>query len=136
MNIDFDTINEIFRHAQQPTLMEHEVYAVLQAMGIDTPRYLFVPSGHTLSEEDIAGFPDSGLVVKVVSPLILHKSDVGGIRFVPTASEAVNEALGVMGREIPGRYLKWITERSSEGRTPSLEAIRSSLLGFLVLERV
>jgi acyl-CoA synthetase (NDP forming) len=136
MSIDFDTISEIFRHAQQPTLLEHDVYAVLQAMGINTPRYLFVPSGHTLSEEDIAGFPDSGLVVKVVSPLIQHKSDVGGIRFVSAAEEAVNEALGAMRREIPGRYLKWITERSSPGQAPTLEAIQSSLLGFLVLEKV
>jgi hypothetical protein len=35
MNIDFPAIENLFRQAEHETLLEHEVYAVLAALGID-----------------------------------------------------------------------------------------------------
>ncbi len=58
-------------------LLEHEAMAWLAANGIPVPEYRFAPT----VEEAIAGCHEIGypVVIKVVSPEILHKSDVGGV---------------------------------------------------------
>ena len=121
MRIDFDTITEIFRHACRPWLLEHEVYTMLQAMGIGIPQFLFLPPGRTVAPEDLSRFPGESLVLKVVSPLIQHKSEVGGVRFVAKQADAVNEALESMGRTIPDAYPGSIKEGHSPPERPSLQ---------------
>ncbi len=85
------------------TLLEHEGYSVLRAAGIDAPRHVFLPVGN--SELDLSSLEEcESCVVKVVSPDILHKSDIGGLRFctgdaeelrrsVDATHEAVRQAL-------------------------------------------
>lgn len=58
-------------------LLEPEAYAVLSENGISVPDYSFVKSkSEAMTEADKLGYP---LVMKVVSPQIIHKSDVGGV---------------------------------------------------------
>ena len=75
------------REAGRSALLEHEVYGVLAAAGLDVPRYAFWPG------EPGARLPDGvrklvdeapgDFVLKIVSPEILHKTDVGGRRGRP-----------------------------------------------------
>ena len=85
---DFSKIDALLGAAYaegRDTLAESEVYQVLDAIGIARPRSVFVP----VNEID-AGAPNLDLselatemvVVKVMSPDVLHKTDVGGIAFV------------------------------------------------------
>jgi acyl-CoA synthetase (NDP forming) len=65
------------------SLLEHEVYAVLAALGFAVPRHAFwagepgaaLPAGVRALLPDCAG----GCVVKIVSPGLLHKSEAGGV---------------------------------------------------------
>lgn len=103
-------------------LLEHEVYALLAAVGLPVPRHLFVPAGSAVSPAALASLGDGagGVVVKVVSPAVLHKSDVGGVAFC-AAEPAVVEATCA-------RVLAEVAARAP--------AVAGTLRGCLVVERV
>jgi acyl-CoA synthetase (NDP forming) len=86
-------------------LLEHEVYALLDAVGLPVPRHLFVPAGGVVDADAlrafVAGAP--GLVVKVVSPQVLHKSDVGGVAFCAAEPEAALAACAGVLSEVAAR---------------------------------
>ena len=67
-------------------LFEHELLAVFEQLGCPVPWYRFLPI-ESLDEPAISrrllGQPG---VLKVVSPAILHKTDVGGVRFIDNVS--------------------------------------------------
>ncbi|MBU1339675.1 MAG: acetate--CoA ligase family protein, partial [Acidobacteria bacterium] len=81
MEIDRKRIEAIFRVAGGGRLLEHQVYGLLEAMEIPTPRFFFIPRGEAVTKEDLTSIPSEQVVIKVVSPVIIHKSDVGGVRF-------------------------------------------------------
>lgn len=136
MDIDFAAIEAVFRKAEYDTLLEHEMYAVLQAMGVQTPRHLFLPAEGRVSDKDLSDFPGRRLVLKVVSPGILHKSDVGGVRFVTNDPEAANLTIAAMQQEVPVRYLTWVQQKSAEANTETDLSARPEILGTLILEAV
>jgi len=85
---DFSKIDVLLGAASsegRDTLTESDVYQVLDAIGIARPRSIFVPAN-----EIDTGTPNLNLsqlatdmvVVKVMSPDVLHKTDIGGIAFV------------------------------------------------------
>ena len=58
-------------------LSEAEGYEILQKIGVPIPRYALATNiTEAISAADKTGFP---LVLKVVSPQIIHKSDAGGV---------------------------------------------------------
>lgn len=84
------------RRAGRQVLLEPEGYALLDAAGIRTPRHLFIRTSVEAAHVDTSSFTGSRLVVKVVSPEILHKSDVGGIAIVPNRPGEVRDAVRKM----------------------------------------
>lgn len=99
-------------------LLEHEGYALLEEIGIATPRHFFVTHAEEVTEADLESLSSGQVVLKVVSPDVLHKSDVGGVRFVPNELAPVRAAV----RDI----LATVAER----------AVGADLRGVLVLEKV
>jgi len=90
-------------------LLEHEVYALLASAGIAVPRHRLIGSP---SEADAAlcdSLEAGDAVVKVVSPDLLHKSDVGGVvvcRNEPAAvGDGVAAVLAAARRAAPGARL-------------------------------
>jgi len=139
--MDFKKIDRVFDGAAQdnrPFLFEHEVYALLAAAGIKTPQWRFIPAGRRVTRKDLAGFSLGGLVLKVVSPLVQHKTDVGGVAFVAGNATAVNTAIDKILRDLPGRFLAWSKtqnpQASSEAAIPA--DIRKSIRGVLLCEKV
>ncbi|NIQ39249.1 MAG: acetyl-CoA synthetase, partial [Proteobacteria bacterium] len=58
-------------------LLEFEALGLLEAYGISVPRHAFVRTeAEALSAAKHLGWP---LVMKVVSPDILHKTEIGGV---------------------------------------------------------
>lgn len=88
-----DCIAEVLRSAREDgrvQLFEHEVYKIIDIAGaIAPPRHLFVPRGGDLTAEPLAAFPGDRVVLKIVSPEIIHKSDSRGVVVVPNEYQRV-----------------------------------------------
>ncbi len=134
-------IDRIFTAAEKEGrnfLLEPEVYEVLRLSGIRPPKTLFVPAGGKVTRRGLEALGSGEVVVKVVSPLIIHKSDVGGVAFVPARAVEVNRVCDHMSRDVPMRYIEWTRQaHGGSGRTAAaLREVRASIRGFLVSEKV
>ena len=108
------------RAAGRDALLEHEVYALARLAGLEIPRHHFwegPPGALPEAARDLAAASPAGVVVKIVSPQILHKSEAGGVAF----AAADPEALLAAGRRV------W---EETGRREPS--AVR---LGLLLVEK-
>lgn len=74
-------------------LLEHEVYALLASQGIAVPAHRVVAGPDQVDRELCQALAAEQLVVKVVSPEILHKSDVGGVAFCANTPAALQETV-------------------------------------------
>jgi indolepyruvate ferredoxin oxidoreductase beta subunit len=75
-------------------LFEHEVYTLVQLVGaISPPHHLFLSTEELISEEALAQFPGDDVVLKIVSPDIVHKTEANGIVFVRKDYETVRNEL-------------------------------------------
>ncbi len=85
-------------------LYEHEAYALLAEAGLAVPQSVFVPAGGPLPRPgSIEAIPGDRVVVKVVCPEILHKTEAGGVAVIEKSPRAVGEALGSMTRTLRQR---------------------------------
>jgi acyl-CoA synthetase (NDP forming) len=139
--MNMSAITGIFENAEEEErsfLLEHEVYAVLELAGLAVPRHFFVPKGQPVRKADLSALGSAAVVLKVVSPLILHKSDAGGVRFVRAEARAVSAACAEMLAGVPGRFLEWSKkiDRAGGRERPSRKAVADSLHGVLVCEKV
>ena len=89
-------IKDIFQRAHsqgRSSLFEHEVYRLLGAAGIaGAPKHQLLTGGTEATNELVASFPGSRVVVKIVAAGIAHKSDVGGVAVVAKEPAAVRGA--------------------------------------------
>ena len=77
----------------RPALLEHEVYAVLAAAGIAVPGHRLVASPGQVDASLCASLGAEEAVVKIVSPDLPHKSDVGGVVACRNEPSAVRGAV-------------------------------------------
>ena len=130
MNTGIGAISPIIEAAAgegREVLLEHEVYGVLGALGIATPRFHFLSIGEALNEaahQQLRELSDR-LVLKVVSEKIAHKSDVGGVCEISSDPACVAAAIE--------RMLGEVSRRFCEGLGGQGEA---SIRGILAVEKV
>jgi acyl-CoA synthetase (NDP forming) len=74
------------------TLLEPELYEALAEGGLSVPRFTTAAPDRGL-EAPFEPIPSAQVVLKVVSPLIAHKSDLGGVAVVPNSAEAINQGI-------------------------------------------
>ncbi len=74
-------------------LLEHEVYAVVASAGIAVPRHRLVVTAEAVDDALVAALGSEEAVVKVASPDLLHKSDVGGVAMCRNEPAALREAV-------------------------------------------
>ncbi|MGD2216443.1 MAG: acetate--CoA ligase family protein [Gemmatimonadales bacterium] len=89
-------IVEAAREDGRDVLLESEGLQVLAASGIATPEYAVIAGADDLPSLELAAFPGERVILKVLSPEILHKTDVGGVRVVPRDREALDAAVRAM----------------------------------------
>ncbi len=102
------TIADILDRARRQgrrALLEPEGYALVGALGVDTPRHLFVECADELEAGDLARLGGGPVVLKVVSPDLLHKTEVGGVAVVEHHPAAVREAARAMAARLAGRRI-------------------------------
>jgi acyl-CoA synthetase (NDP forming) len=138
MKPDSSQLNKIFQKAEADNrnfLLESEVYSLLQALGMKTPRSFFIKKGEKASATKLSSLRSKEVVLKIVSASIVHKSDVGGVVFVENKTAVVNEAIKRMLADVPRRFaagIKSMARREESSRQKVEEDIR----GVLALEKV
>ena len=111
-------------------LLEHEAYGLLKKVGLPVPRFALCKTAAEAEAFVEAEFPDKAeraaarFVVKIVSPDILHKSDVGGVE-VNIAPEG-----GAIGAAVERMMGKFTSMKVGEDQHPC------DVRGILVTEMV
>ncbi|EMS81032.1 acetate--CoA ligase family protein [Desulfotignum phosphitoxidans] len=105
LRIDFDAITELFTEAEQQgrnVLFEYETYRMLADSGAETPpSFNFIVKGSQPSNEVIDAMPGDKVVLKIVSPGIIHKTEADGVRIVEKKPEKIRSAIRRMMYEVP-----------------------------------
>lgn len=129
--IDFKAITALFQHAHAESrnfLYEYEVYTLLARSGAETPpRANLLVRGARVSDEELVALPGDKAVLKIVSPTIVHKTEVGGVRIVAKTPESVRSAQRRMLYEVPENYAAWI-ERNPDAAPPSYRGLSGQAL--------
>ena len=90
-------------------LVETEGIEILEAMGIPVPAHVFVRGSAEVASANLERLTGERVVIKVISPQILHKSDVGGVAVVPREARAVTEAVREMEARLGARDVTGFT---------------------------
>ncbi|OBQ56881.1 acetate--CoA ligase family protein [Halodesulfovibrio spirochaetisodalis] len=110
--IDFDKITQLFTAADTENrdfLYEYEVYNLLANSGAETPPIAnLLPRGARFSDEELMSIPGEKAVLKIVSPTIIHKTEVGGVRIVEKQPSKIRSAVRGMQYEVPENYAAYI----------------------------
>lgn len=91
----FERIDRILDRAREEGrtfLYEFEVYQILLCLGLNAPSLVYVPELEAFDPDSLAFIRTDEVVVKVVSPHIAHKSDVGGVVLTKKDVESVIRA--------------------------------------------
>ncbi len=106
--VNYEKISEIFKTASNEerfNLYEYEVYHLLELSGSETvPKSFFIPKSVKAAKEELMALPGEKTVLKIVSPTIMHKTEVGGVRILEKSPEKILSAMRRMYSEIPERY--------------------------------
>ena len=109
---------EEYRDSGRTWLLEPEACALLADAGMTVPRSCFVRSAAELDAQALADLGAPRVVVKVVSPDILHKSDVGGVETTDASLESVRNCIEAMSAEV------------------ARQAPEASIAGYFIVEKV
>lgn len=114
-------------------LFEHEVYAILTAMGLAVPIHRFVDRGQGITRKLLDAIPGDRIVVKAVADGVSHKSDLNGVRITGrdpgqarAAFESINSRFAAQGIELRGVLLVQFMEYSMELGNEVLLGFRES----------
>ena len=95
--MDEKRILEVVAKAQaegRDALTEVEGLSLLAAMGVPAPSHHFVKGSADV--DGLASLPGAKAVVKVISPAILHKTEMGGVAILQNDKAAIKAALADM----------------------------------------
>lgn len=111
-SIDYDSITRMLEDAHnngRNFLYEYEVYTLLSRSGAETPPQVnFIPRGSRPSDEMLNALPGEKAVLKIVSPYIIHKTEVGGVNIVKKSANSIRSAVRRMFYEVPENYAAYI----------------------------
>jgi indolepyruvate ferredoxin oxidoreductase beta subunit len=114
--------NLIKAHADgRRQLYEHEVYNLVRIVGaIEPPRHVFIPRGERISDAAVDSLPGEQVVLKLVSPEVVHKTEAKAVVFVPRERGAVESAVERMcgqhaGKNIAGVLMVEFVEGVTSG---------------------
>lgn len=95
-------------------LYEYEVYELLRNLGAETiPKVITLLKGTRLSDEEITSLPGESVVMKILSPTIVHKSELGGVKKIEKSPEKIRAASRKMITECAENYASWLEKNAA-----------------------
>ena len=85
-------------YREEGVLLESEGMALLEAIGIAVPRRIEVPDSASAAELEDPPLAGDRVVIKVVAPKVLHKTEARGVSIVPNCLSAIVGELQAMER--------------------------------------
>ncbi|MBM4372139.1 MAG: acetate--CoA ligase family protein, partial [Deltaproteobacteria bacterium] len=123
-----DVARELIRLARaegRDVLLEAEVYQVLDAGGLRVPAVLCIQPGERVAASRLRHLPGDEVFLKIASPAITHKTEVGGVIRCPRDPDAIAarsremlETVRARGGDRLAATVAWVqvTERIQGGR--------------------
>nr|WP_321255385.1 acetate--CoA ligase family protein [uncultured Pseudodesulfovibrio sp.] len=115
--VNYDAINALFEkaHAEgRDSLFEFEVYDLLKESGAETPPgCMLLERGARPDDAILSSMTGDKVVLKIVSPTIVHKTEVGGVRVVENSPDAIRSAWRRMLYEVPENYATFLERQPS-----------------------
>lgn len=112
--IDYDRITRLMQTAHdegRDFLYEYEVYRLLACSGAETPpKNHLLAKGNRFSDEELTALPGKKTVLKIVSPTIIHKTEVGGVKIAEKDANKLRSTVRRMFYEVPEKYAAWIRQ--------------------------
>ena len=102
-------------------LYEHEVYALLNCLGLTTPKFVFVKDASEITSETLSDFGKE-IMVKIVSKNIAHKQKLGGVKKIFSYDE-------MFVKYVVDSMCKQVLSHFNEDKKPIIE-------GFLLIEAI
>jgi acyl-CoA synthetase (NDP forming) len=131
LSIDFEAITRLFTAAHEEGrgyLYEYEAYRFMKYIGAETPpRTRLLLKGAKASDEDLMSLPGHKVVMKIVSPFIVHKSEVGGVRIIEKTPEKIRSTWRRMQYEVPEAYANLI-ERNPDHAPEGYQGLDQQML--------
>ncbi|KAB1438959.1 acetate--CoA ligase family protein [Pseudodesulfovibrio senegalensis] len=87
-------------------LFEHEVYAVLERLGMSVPEHVLVQGPDDVGADTLARFSSDHVVLKAVAPDMIHKEKAGGVRVVVKDLEYVRYSVERMVSDMAAAGIK------------------------------
>lgn len=110
--INWKRIDACFEEAAREgrdILLEYETYELLRNSGAESvPLVNLLARGARPSNEELLAFPGDKVVMKIVSPTILHKTDVGGVKIIDKHPGKIRSTWRRMLDEVPERFAAWL----------------------------
>ncbi len=98
--------------ADRRVLLETEAREVVSALGLALPAQVVVRDAEDGVAIDAAcGLPGEEVVVKVVAPGVIHKTELGGVARVAKTRDALSAALRSMAARVPAAEAFTVSER-------------------------
>jgi len=137
--IDFEKMTRVLGQAagqDRFQLFEHETYELLSALGSESvPEYLLLARSHRLTSDALVPFLGEKVVIKVVSPDVVHKSDVGGVKVVPRQAGKVRSESRRMVDTVSERFAR-IIENHPNSDLPHYQGLEGRQLEEAVNKRI
>ena len=114
--IDVQEMTRVFDQAagqDRYQLFEHETYELLAALGSESvPEYRVLGRSQRLNAEALLPFFGDRVVIKVISPDVVHKSEVGGVKVVSKQTGKIRSESRRMVDTVSERFARLVETRS------------------------
>lgn len=112
LSISYDKITESLKQAEadgRSFLYEYETYNLLADSGAESvPRTSLLLKGTRPSNEELCALPGDKVVLKIISPTIFHKTELGGVRIVDKQPGKIRSTWRRMMDDIPEKFASLI----------------------------
>lgn len=112
------------------TLYEHEVYALLSVLGLNTPVHFLIRDEKEITAELLSRFGSEKIVMKLVARDLVHKQAAGGVQMVYKDLEFVRYSYNRMTAAFAGRNIQVAGILFVEFINYSQDLGNENLLGF------